>query len=72
MKNSIDNIGTRTRDLLACSAVSQPTALPRAPYQQRDTNFYVPFFTVFIADRFMLHDVSYINLLTYSMEQSPS
>ena len=31
MKNSSDTIGNRTRDLPACSAVPQPTALPRAP-----------------------------------------
>jgi hypothetical protein len=31
MKNSIDTIRNRTRDLLACSAVPQPTAPPRAP-----------------------------------------
>ena len=31
MKNSNDNIGNRTRDLPTCSAVPQPTALPRAP-----------------------------------------
>ena len=31
MKNSNDTIGDRTRDLPACSAVPQPTALPRAP-----------------------------------------
>ena len=31
VKNSIYNIGIRTLDLLACSAVSQPTAPPRAP-----------------------------------------
>jgi len=31
MKNSIYNIGNRTRDLPACSALSQPTAPPRAP-----------------------------------------
>ena len=30
MKNSIDTIGNRTRDLRACSAVPQPTAPPRA------------------------------------------
>jgi hypothetical protein len=28
MKNSNDTIGNRTRDLLACSAVPQPTAQP--------------------------------------------
>jgi hypothetical protein len=31
MKNLSDTIGNRTRDLPACSAVPQPTALPRAP-----------------------------------------
>jgi len=31
MKNSKDTIGNRTRDLPTCSAVPQPTALPRAP-----------------------------------------
>ena len=31
MKNSSDAIGNRTRDLLACSTVPQPTAPPRAP-----------------------------------------
>jgi hypothetical protein len=32
MKNSNDTIGSRTRDLPACSAVPQPTAPPRAPH----------------------------------------
>ena len=31
MKSYIDTIGNRTRDLPACSALPQPTALPRAP-----------------------------------------
>ena len=31
MKNSSDTIGNLTRDLPACSAVPQPTALPRVP-----------------------------------------
>ena len=31
MKNSNDNIGNRTRDVPACSAVPQPTSPPRAP-----------------------------------------
>jgi len=31
VKNSNDTIGNRTRDLPACSAVPQPTALPRVP-----------------------------------------
>ena len=32
MKNSNDTIGNRTRDLLTCSAVPQPTVPPRSPY----------------------------------------
>ena len=31
MENSNDTIGNRTRDLPACSAVSQPTAQPGGP-----------------------------------------
>jgi len=31
MKNSSDTIGNRTRDLLACGAVPQPTAPLRTP-----------------------------------------
>ena len=33
MKNSNDTIGNRTRDLLTCSAVPQPTAPPRSPHK---------------------------------------
>jgi len=33
-KNPNDTIGSRTRDLLAYSAVPQPTAPPRAPTYQ--------------------------------------
>jgi hypothetical protein len=32
MKNSSETIGNPTRDLPACNAVPQPTALPRACY----------------------------------------
>jgi hypothetical protein len=35
IKNCNDTIGNRTRDLPACSAVSQPTAPPSAPYMSR-------------------------------------
>jgi hypothetical protein len=44
MKNDNDIIGNRTRDLPVCSAVPQPTALPRAPrhrweiFKQQITN----------------------------------
>jgi hypothetical protein len=37
MKNSNDTIGNRTRDLPACSAVTQPVAPPRAPLQTVST-----------------------------------
>ena len=39
MKNSNDTIGNRTRELPVCSAVPQPTALPRAPYAVRYSLF---------------------------------
>jgi hypothetical protein len=39
MKNSNDIIGNRTRDLPACSAVPQPTALPRAPPTKGESKF---------------------------------
>jgi hypothetical protein len=38
MKNSNDTIGNRTRDLLACSAVPQPTAPPRVPFSSLQRN----------------------------------
>jgi hypothetical protein len=39
MKKSNDTIGNQTRDLPACIAVPQPTALPRAPYNKM-TNYF--------------------------------
>jgi len=36
MKNSKDTIGNRTRELPACSALLQPTAPPRAPYNDNN------------------------------------
>ena len=39
MKNSSDTIGNRTRDLTDCSAVPQPTALPRAPSHSRRNGY---------------------------------
>ena len=39
MKESSDNIGNRTRDLRACSAVPQPTALPPAPLKNVGDKF---------------------------------
>jgi hypothetical protein len=55
VKNCSDTIGNRTRDVPTCSAVSQPTALPRAPSKRvlsRNTSkmqlvveFIIPKFT---------------------------
>ena len=43
MKNSNDTIGNRTRDLLTCSAVPQPTAPPRYPFSllAGEKNFFL-------------------------------
>jgi hypothetical protein len=38
MKNSNNTIGNRTRDLPTCSAMPQPTALPRAPVSSLQTS----------------------------------
>jgi hypothetical protein len=35
LKKSNDLIGNRTRDLLACSIMPQPTTIPRAPFSQK-------------------------------------
>jgi hypothetical protein len=42
MKKSNDTIGNGTRDLPACSAVPQPTALPRVPF----ASYYRPILPV--------------------------
>jgi hypothetical protein len=42
MKNSNDTIENRTRDLPACSAVPQPTALPREIREVREVNHSPP------------------------------
>jgi hypothetical protein len=39
MKNYNDNMGNRTRDPPTCSAVPQPTALPRAVRKRRENEF---------------------------------
>ena len=53
MKNSNDPIGSRTRDLPACSSVPQPTAPPRAPpcpYNEIEsiTTFLFPAWVTFL------------------------
>ena len=52
VKNSNDIIGNRTRDLPTCSALSQPTALPRAPLQ------VIEEYKVLVFEEAGLHDVS--------------
>jgi len=41
MKNSDDTIGKQIRHLLACGAVPQPTASPRAPFSVGDGHIMV-------------------------------
>ena len=45
MKNSNDTIGNRTRDLLTCSAVPQPTALRRAPLMSHTIRYWAKSFS---------------------------
>jgi hypothetical protein len=40
MKNVKDHIGNKTRDLPACSAVPQPTALPGTPIEGRHVKYF--------------------------------
>jgi len=57
MKNSSDTIGKQTRDLPACSAVPQPTALPGVPiflYCLTNAYFCISAFLVII---FMRHPI---------------
>jgi len=49
MKNSDDNIGNRTRDLLACSAMPQRTAPPRTPFIYIYT--YIKRFTTIVSSQ---------------------
>jgi hypothetical protein len=46
MKKSNDTIGNRIRDLPACSAVPQPTALPRVP-SQHEYGLYLKTYRLF-------------------------
>jgi len=41
IKKSNDTIGNRTRDLLSCSAVPEPTALPRAPNRYEYQEYFL-------------------------------
>ena len=59
MKNSSDTIGNRTRDLTACSAVPQPTALLQCPplISQKYTNFPELPSTMFLYFQFTNEDL---------------
>ena len=55
METSHDAIGSRTRDLPAFSAVPQPTAAPRAPFNKLTTLkglSYVRFLNLFVCGFF--------------------
>ena len=56
MKNFSDTIGNGTRDLPACSAVSQPIAPPRAPKftQILEYKAWIRFWTAFSSSTGML------------------
>jgi len=49
MKNSIDTVGNRTRDLPTCSAVPQPTAPLRAPDIYAKNTKYIRYTTCIIS-----------------------
>jgi len=60
MKNSSDTIENRTRDLPTCSAMPQPTALPRAP------NKYM--YSLKYRERFQIYLAGYENACHFSLE----
>jgi hypothetical protein len=52
-----DHIGNQSRDLPACSIISQPTTLPRAPKVHRNVKFLITFYikTKFQVSQLCLH-----------------
>jgi len=63
MKNSNDTIGNRTRDLPTCSAMPQPTALPRTPIDVTGISIYHLHFIYLIVcatELLRLHAVSLV------------
>jgi hypothetical protein len=57
MKNSIDGIGNKTCDLLACSIVPKLNAPPHGPPENMAESFLVFFFffKVYVQDRNIVH-----------------
>jgi hypothetical protein len=70
MKNSSDTIGNQTRDLPACSAVPQPTALPHAPMHATYPS-HIILLEVFILIPYLMNIKSYIVPLYCSSSSWP-
>jgi len=64
MKNSNDTIGNGTHDLLTCSAVPQPTALPRVPITISGAN---PFFALNILAMLSSDDSNLIRITNFDL-----
>jgi hypothetical protein len=62
MKSSNDIIGNRTRNLPICSAVPQPTVLPRAPHKGM-YNINLKYFVVAELKFFFVPSVYDVNIL---------
>jgi hypothetical protein len=65
MKNSNDTIGNRNRDLPTCSAVPQPTALPRAPEVQITYTGFLQQFFYLSAIMFHIAHCSGVRLISH-------
>jgi hypothetical protein len=62
MKNSTDPIGNRTRDLLVCSAVPQPTVPPRRPSKRNAERYPKTYILCSSAVTVELHAVLHVLL----------
>jgi len=60
MKNSNETIGNRTRDLPTCSALPQPTALPRTTLAHIILCFYIIIHYIIIIIVGLLHSINTI------------
>jgi hypothetical protein len=70
MKNTNHTIGNRTRDLPACSAVPQPTALPRTPIIDVTTSKFMQEEVIFCgstAQTVRWHTITYIHTHTVGL-----
>ena len=72
MKNSNDTIGNRTRDLLPCSAVPQPTAPPRLLLQETDFQVMAGYFVCTGAQSSLMCSKRFIlQVILTSLEDHP-